>query len=783
MDGMTKERELLVIGTEEVTVVLKGKLDTSKHRSATGFIPMTFSTDAVNADIQIYNRESGQLTPFEPEQMAPIFFENGNYELIILPETGDDFSFFHEYEAFRNAVTKLSRSNLITGNLHFRNEVGLSTMEIRKNGEKLFSFTIEVFPTKLDYRKDYTALLDEVSAEVYNLAFSFIRRTYLRASRKRYTEPSLAEFYRILQEHFDEYMTAIKHIEGHPHHQLETTYEEVRGDRLRKQDSRGRAYLRKNAHRFVDSSAGLKLGSRTVLPEKGLLMKRQQTYDTHENRYVKWSMNRIHARIGQVREEVLKSYRLRNVDPDPQLLDLLNCMRRQLDVHLKKALWKGVGRLDRSVYSLVMQMGTGYREVFQIHAILSQSLVLHGEIYKMSVKDIATLYEYWTFLKLGQILSGKCLVGEQDVVKLDRRGLFVNLKQDQTATRTFKHPKTKEKVILRYQYSGDRLPTVQQRPDSMLSIEKRGKDYLFQYIFDAKYRVDVEGKPGPQQDDINTMHRYRDSIVVEQGGKYERSAFGAYVLFPWNNEEEYRNHPLYRSIEKVNIGGLPFLPDHTALVEEIIDNLLNKSADELQREGILPRGTISYLQEQEGIMLLIHCSEQLKSEKEIPLSLLPEGWQEISAMASATYEGVKEVAEVVSYKEVEGSVVFQLAEGRSELKPTAVYSVEEPTLIWRNSFYLANTLGETLIKPGIETELLKKFRSLSPEVSVELDQTRISNTSRVVAFMIGKARFELQSEKLMHEEKEISLQHSLDKVLDEVKSLMERKHSLPTFDE
>jgi len=42
-------------------------------------------------------------------------------------------------------------------------------------------------------------------------------------------------------------------------------------------------------------------------------------------------------------------------------------------------------------------------------------------------------------------------------------------------------------------------------------------------------------------------------------------------------------------------GDTSVLPHHTGLVEEIIDNLLNKSADELQREGILPRGTIRYL--------------------------------------------------------------------------------------------------------------------------------------------------------------------------------------------
>lgn len=53
----------------------------------------------------------------------------------------------------------------------------------------------------------------------------------------------------------------------------------------------------------------------------------------------------------------------------------------------------------------------------------------------------------------------------------------------------------------------------------------------------------------------------------------------------------YKEHALYESIRKVNIGGLPFLPNATMLVEQVIHSLLSKSADELQKEGLLPVGT------------------------------------------------------------------------------------------------------------------------------------------------------------------------------------------------
>ncbi|MEI3605053.1 hypothetical protein SPD48_05070 [Pseudogracilibacillus sp. SE30717A] len=42
----------------------------------------------------------------------------------------------------------------------------------------------------------------------------------------------------------------------------------------------------------------------------------------------------------------------------------------------------------------------------------------------------------------------------------------------------------------------------------------------------------------------------------------------------------------------MNIGGLPFLPNATSLVERVVERLIDKSPQEIHEEGILPRGTI-----------------------------------------------------------------------------------------------------------------------------------------------------------------------------------------------
>ena len=58
-----------------------------------------------------------------------------------------------------------------------------------------------------------------------------------------------------------------------------------------------------------------------------------------------------------------------------------------------------------------------------------------------------------------------------------------------------------------------------------LELEKKGTEVSYKYVFDAKYRIEKEpespfypdpnNNPEPKVDDINTMHRYRDSIVYE----------------------------------------------------------------------------------------------------------------------------------------------------------------------------------------------------------------------------------------------------------------------------
>ncbi|MBO0602631.1 restriction endonuclease-like protein [Sporosarcina sp. E16_3] len=769
LSGSPKEKELVVIKTAELTCIIKGAVahpqynKLREHMSFKIEDAMQFYCRAENLEeVQVYNLLTGQEENFSNQPLLPVFFENGRYEVIILPEPEikEQITFYHEFPGFREAIKKLSRSDVLTGTLHFQNEVGLTSFEIRGAQQRvLLTVVLEIYPTKLDYKKDYKALLDEVNEEIYNLAYHFIKRTYLQGSAKIYKEPSLTEFYRLIDLHFEQYTRAIERIEKFSHQQLIKKYVEVRGDQLRKQDSQTLAYLRKNSGRFADTLNGIPIHGRTVMPTKGLLMKKEHSADTLENRYVKWTMLRVATRLKDLIRAIEKSYVKGYGKEDFELANKLEMMIEWLEKRVRNIFWRAIGKLDRSVMSLVLQMAPGYRIVLQVYTTISKSIVLQGEIYKMSVKDIATLYEYWTFLKLGRLLEQKCKPISQNIVSIISDGLFISLDKSRAAERKYVHPITGEEITLRYQFdtSSNRVPTVQQKPDSMLSIGKIGKEYQYQYIFDAKYRLDLETNPdmpGPMQDDINTMHRYRDSIVVNTDGRYERTAFGAYVLFPWTEERKYENHPLYRSIESVNIGAFPFLPNVTTLVDRFIDNLLNKSPDQLQQEGILPKGTYEELgilySVDQVLICVVHGEAELQQlliakSYEILVADLLAGWQHIRYIAIYEDDGVhiRYYAEVANIEIVGKSIHFKVNRWQQKLIEGKGYHIHHQATVYANNFLQADSLASLHSKTVEEDILWKIVQRVSYDVRVNLDDVFVDRASRVLSFTFDKYILEI----------------------------------------
>ena len=162
---------------------------------------------------------------------------------------------------------------------------------------------------------------------------------------------------------------------------------------------------------------------------------------------------------------------------------------------------------------------------------------------------------------------------------------FTENKQEHTV---FYHT-VEDEVRLHYQHTYNRssgevhTATTDNRPDIVLTIHKPD-GFELTYLFDAKYRVSDDNEftkedkeeintlrtaDYPPSDAINQMHRYRDAIYY--GEKQEnvqrhsaKEIIGGYILFPGRGDDAaVRNSYFYKSIEAVNIGAFPLLPDHT----------------------------------------------------------------------------------------------------------------------------------------------------------------------------------------------------------------------------
>ncbi|WP_307719841.1 restriction endonuclease-like protein [Paenibacillus kobensis] len=565
-------------------------------------------------EFRLYSVGRQQWVDGFSEQVEPCLYETQSYELIIESHTDQRLEFYHTNPHIRRALKPVGRSGRVfSGLLQFQNEIGYTDLEIRLGGETALMLRLEIYPTKLDYKRDYHAILHEVNQQVYNLSFDFLRRTYQTTGLTHTTSQSLTEYFAILQSVFHQLVSAVERIERMPHHQMDEERHVRDANKVKRAGRENISFLAKRQHLLTsDQKHGfIPIHGQMYRPTQLLETKRKLSYDTNENRFLRWMLERIDRKLGDIHAIVRgKDWR----SQDPELLEQITRMKTALRRLLQFDFLQQSGQMQHFNVSMVLQMAPGYREAYRIYLTLMKGLSIQSDLFHISMKDLAQLYEYWCFLKIHELLARKYRLLKQDIIRVNRSGLFVTLDKTQRAKVDYENPHNGEKFSLYYNAlpSEDQRkdpPTLAQRPDNVLTLHKHdgsGQAKVYKYVFDAKYRInpayegssyrDQYSHPGPEEDDINTMHRYRDSIVFQEKGstEYERSMFGAYVLFPYSDEEKFKEHRFYRSIDLINIGAFPLLPGSTSLLEAFLDELILDSPEKAFERSTQPRGTKPY---------------------------------------------------------------------------------------------------------------------------------------------------------------------------------------------
>lgn len=481
--------------------------------------------------------------------------EQTEYTLFLRSSTGELAELVHRDPTLLRGLRTADDGQVVHGTLNFGSQVGRSRFGLRVGGELEHEFEVEVFPSKLDYEQDYTQLSAETQEILTGLVLEYLRSTFHPGRGERTVQASHLEWLTLLRHAADDLERALDRIARHPRWGLDRNPQTTRAERVRRPD----ATLRRSVLRGAGTGEQVDLTRGVSVREQVPEHRARPTLDTPEHRWLATQLGQILRRLAQLRQTEAS---------------LPPSLRRQRIVEEVATLEGRVARWLRSepllaagaepqpgFASLQLLQAPGYREAYRACLTLALGLHLEGGPVRLAVKDLHLLYEYWCYLMLAKLLASEadCPQPASQLLGVERNGLRVLLQRGWEHTVRFTLPDGRN-VALTYnpRFGGDPL-LVPQQPDLLLEIGTR------RLVLDAKYRLDTSpeylrryGGPGPPEDALNGLHRYRDALKVSQ----------AVALFPYHESEpgSFGASRLHRSVERIGIGALPFLPRETDYV-------------------------------------------------------------------------------------------------------------------------------------------------------------------------------------------------------------------------
>jgi uncharacterized protein len=479
--------------------------------------------------------------------------------------------------------------------INFLNSVGMTRigpLQVRVRSVKI--------PEEL-----YHSMLDHISERYANLVFSFdvpLGQSY----SKRGTGQDIAYVeYLFLKKYLLDSSPNLDGISAliltNPHMKLHSEYRMSPLENISSFDPKvlfktlattDRFAVLPSGHPLLGTGLGKTLRRKTrknLFPSQAFEERRYHTADTNENRFVKYFLERILHRMDSL-ASVLKGAAGGFLNPDIQ--KGTEELGRKIGMFLNDPFWQDVGIMSfMPANSQVLQRREGYRQLFSLYSLLQLCTRCDFDVedFKnlLETKDSPTLYEYWSFFVIKDILDG--------MRKVMSCGTIVS--EDQ------KEQKVYEGVCVRYEdginlwfnkycsgsagYGPGVHPTdygdIKESyshaliPDIVIS---KGEKLL---IFDAKYKgkkgrgggfycEDEQGGISSWKDeDIDKMHTYREAI---------RNVVGAFIVYPGEKPVIYPEHDAKRLFEGVGalplkpiIGAIP-VPKHLNGITWIIDEFL-----------------------------------------------------------------------------------------------------------------------------------------------------------------------------------------------------------------
>jgi hypothetical protein len=521
--------------------------------------------------------------------VGPRLFEETGYSLYARAKDGGAVTVGHRDPVLLRGLRASEGGRVVHGRVGFGGQVGRSELSVRVDGEPELDFEVEVFPTKLDYAVDYARLREETGEILTGLVLEYLRSTFHLGVDRHAPSPTRLEWLALLRHAADDLERALAEIARRPRRGLAAAAEPARAERVRRPDARvRRAVLRgAGAGRSLCSDLGAPVRER--IPDGSP----RPTLDTPEHRWLAAQLAGARRRLAALRREEGA------LPPTPRRarsLEELDALERRVARMLRaEPLAAAAGDPPPGPASPQLTGAPGYREAHRACLLLRLGLSLEGGPVRLAVKDLALLYEYWCFLALARILAARSGGGlpARRLLAVEERGLRVLLRRGREQSLAF-DLEGGVRAVLTYnpRFGGEPL-LVPQQPDLLLEV-RRPDGTAARVVLDAKYRVAADpeyveryGSPGPPEDALNVLHRYRDAIVRPgPGAGPERIVGRAAALFPFREAEPgaFGASRLWKSLDGLGVGAIPLLPGSTEYLEAWVDTLLGAR----ERPGDVP---------------------------------------------------------------------------------------------------------------------------------------------------------------------------------------------------
>lgn len=413
---------------------------------------------------------------------------------------------------------------------------------------------LECFPTKLDYRSDFEAIRAELEKLAPTLTASPVGAAGAGFAPNLERQVTPLEWLEMVRRAGERLSSSMERLLPRLRPQLQTSTQIVMADRLR------------GAKPLSRRSFGTIANHRRPLQARTL----RQDESTPINGHLRWEVDRLRSMAQSVISADWFSKLDSNLSaPVVTLAQAAENWRLRLQdippVHEVPGLH-------------VRLRDPLYEKAFRDLRLLWLALQPLRDSEPVGLKDLPTLYEYWVFLRITQILRNRFPVVIRDSDPLIRRAGSQLVMTAGSKSTVILSDAAGRRISCQYKRLFLGLPTTDQEPDAIIEVAD-GSRLL---VIDAKYRIGQDprylaryGLAGPLGDDVNVLHRYRDAIVSKEP-PHVRLTHAGLIAFPGVEKEKYRYHRFFLSWLSVGVGGIPMLPSGTELMEEAINDYLNK---------------------------------------------------------------------------------------------------------------------------------------------------------------------------------------------------------------